>query len=284
MRIYTAEAHIDEGYTVGVCRHVESIPQDFHRHEFIELVYVFSGNAVEQVDDATFEVSRGDMIFINYGSRHAFVPTPEFEYANIYFMPDIIGSKVITPENALAMLSLTAFDEMRQDKNGGMLTFSGDERREIEFIISSMFAEYASGAPDSRRVMENYLSILFTKMLRKTAFRAQGDRYLNIGDELLAYIDENLGEELTLSSLAEKSFYNPSYFSRMFKKKFGLSLSDYVRERRMEQAEYLLLETDMPIDSIFREIGYADRSAFHHAFVKRTGFSPAEFRAQNKVK
>ena len=284
MRIYTVEAHIDGGHTVGVRRRLQKSSQELHRHEFIELVYILSGSAVQRVDDATFEVSRGDMLFINYGSRHAFDPTPELEYVNIYFMPDLLGEAMINPENALAALSLTSFDEMRKDKNGGMITFSGDERREVEFIISAMLSECESSALDSRQVLEHYLCILFTKMLSKTALRVQGDSFSNVWEELESYIDENLSEELTLSSLAKKSFYNPSYFSRIFKQKFGMALSDYVRIRRMEQAEYLLRETDLSVDEIVRTIGYADRSAFHHAFVKHAGASPAEFRARNKVK
>ena len=48
-------------------------------------------------------------------------------------------------------------------------------------------------------------------------------------EELFDYIDQNLGSDLTLSTLAGKCFYNPSYFSRAFKKETGLSPMDFLK-------------------------------------------------------
>ncbi len=284
MKIYKADGRIGNGRTIGVKKNRQNKPEEPHCHDFIEIVYVMSGGATQRVDEACYEVERGDIVFINYGSRHSFEPHDDFEYVNIYFMPEVLGSSIITSDNALALLSLTAFDEMRKDKNGGKLSFFGDERREVEFIISNMLREYAGDQPEGDRVVENYLSILFTKMLRKTLLNESGTQIKDIWDELREYIDENLHEELTLSALAKKSFYNPSYFSRIFKQRFGSSLSDYVRAKRIEHAMTLLSETELSVDEIIERIGYADRSAFYHAFSKMASMTPAEYRVQNKVK
>ena len=281
MKIYTAERHIGKGRTIGIKREVQSMSEEPHCHEFIEIVYVLSGAATERVDESSYEVERGDVIFINYGSHHAFEPNGDFEYANICFMPEVLSSSIITPDNALALLSLTAFDEMRKDKNGGKLSFFGDDRREIEFIIFRMIDEYGGDLTGSDRVIENYLSILLTKMLRRSLV---GDPAISsdVWQELRNYIDENLHEELTLSAIAKKSFYNPSYFSRIFKQRFGVSFSDYLRKKRMEYAMSLLSDTELSIEEIIERVGYADRSAFYHAFSKAVGKSPAEYRASTK--
>ena len=284
MKIYKHEQHIGNGRTVGVSRKLQRIGEQYHCHEFIEVVYIMSGRATQWVDESSFEVERGDVIFINYGSRHAFEPHGEFEYVNIYFMPELLGESIITHENALGLLSLTAFDEMRRDKNGGKLTFFGEERREIEFILAAMLRECSADLPASESVIGNYLSIIFTKMLRKTILGAGDGQERDIWDELLEYIDKNLNEELTLSSLAQKSFYNPSYFSRIFKQKYGISLSDHIRRRRMDNACRLLEETELSVDEIIARSGYTDRSAFYHAFSRQTGMAPAEYRAERKVK
>lgn len=278
--MYTAEVHIGNGRTIGISRKKQSCAEAFHCHEFIETVYVMSGRAIQRVDEASYEVERGDIVFINYGSLHSFEPLENFEYINIYFMPELLGSSIITQDNALALLSLTAFDEMRKDKNGGKLSFFGDERRELEFIITTMLREYEEDRPEAARVIENYLSILFTKMLRKTLMN--NSDVCDIWSELTEYIDKNLHEPLTLSALAQKSFYNPSYFSRIFKQRFGVSLSDYIRTKRIEQAMKLLSETELSVDEIISMTGYTDRSAFYHAFSRHTGTSPAEYRAKTK--
>ncbi len=282
MKIYKSEHYIKSGKTISIKKSSQKIVEALHSHDFIEIVYVLAGKAVQRVDEANYEVERGDIIFINYGSLHAFEPCGTFEYVNICFMPEVISSAIITQENALALLSLTAFDEMRKDKNGGKLSFFAEDRKEIEFIISKMLDEYILNLPEADRVIENYLGILLTKMLRKTLMSDAGVHIKDVWDELTEYIDENLHEELTLSSLAKKSFYNPSYFSRIFKQRFGVSFSDYIRQKRIEHAMELLRDTDLPIEDILALAGYSDRSAFYHAFSKIAGATPTEYR--NKVK
>ena len=282
MKIYKAERHIGNGKTIGIKKNIQDHTEEFHAHDFIEIVYVLAGKAVQRVDEANYEVERGDIIFINYGSLHAFEPCGAFEYVNICFMPEVISSAIITQDNALALLSLTAFDEMRKDKNGGKLSFFSDERKEIEFIIAKMLDEYNSELPESDRVIENYLGILLTKMLRKTLISDTGVQIKDVWQELTEYIDENLHDELTLSALAKKSFYNPSYFSRIFKQRFGMSLTDYIRQKRIEHAMQLLRDTELSVDDVLTRAGYSDRSAFYHAFSKITGATPTEYR--NKVK
>jgi YesN/AraC family two-component response regulator len=121
------------------------------------------------------------------------------------------------------------------------------------------------------------------KMLRKTEMGNESiskDWWV----ELIDYIDANIGEPLTLGSLAKKSFYNPSYFSRIFKQKFGVSLTDYIAKKRVDMAIELLANNDIPLDEIIRRCGFADRSSFYHSFSKYKGKAPSEFRSKTSKK
>ncbi len=62
-------------------------------------------------------------------------------------------------------------------------------------------------------------------------------------DELLAYINENYAEDITLSSMAEHFGYSKYYFSRMFNAALGTSLTDYVSAVRMMRALDLMRRT-----------------------------------------
>ena len=280
MRVYKSEDLIKSGNIIGIFSREEHRPEERHSHDFIEVVYILSGNATQWVDEQAFEVCRGDVIFINYGAVHAFLPQKEFHYVNICFMPEVLSNGIITPDNALALLSLTAFDELRRDKNGGMLSFSGEERAVIEFLLQDMLREYQEGLPLSGQVLESYLRVLFSRMLRKLLVEESSTETGDIWRDLISYIDENLHEELSLSALAQKSFYNPSYFSRIFKQKLGVSLTDYIRQKRMELAMRLLRETDLTVDEIIERTGYKERSAFYHAFSRCVGTAPVDYRAR----
>jgi AraC-like DNA-binding protein/mannose-6-phosphate isomerase-like protein (cupin superfamily) len=278
MIVYTAEKFIKEGTSIGIFSTREPKHICLHRHDFIEIVYISSGTATEYVDGAKYEVKRGDMLFINIGSNHAFEPHKDFAYVNISFLPEIVSDVIITKENAFSLLSLTAFNEMQKDADGAVISFHGDERKEVENIIEAMQKEYNGDKYGSKSVIECYMNILITKMLRKTQVGAFNGEGVDLWYELSDYIDHNLGNELTLSTLAQKCFYNPSYFSRMFKQKFGTSLTEYVGRKRVELAVKLLRETEIQVDEIARKSGFTDRSTFYHAFSKYTGKSPSDFR------
>ncbi|MBQ9131726.1 MAG: helix-turn-helix transcriptional regulator [Clostridia bacterium] len=284
MRIYKSERFIPKKESIGIFCAEKAYSEPSHRHDFIELVYILEGEAEHRVDDTCFQVKRGDMIFINFGSIHSFHSPESFSYVNVCFSPELVGGNMLTLENAIALLSLTAFDDMRKDKNYGRISFSGEDRREVEFLLSMMLKETREGLPSSSKVVEHYMGILMTKMLRRTELGEQDGLTLDIWQELRDYIDENPNGELSLTALAQKSFYNPSYFSRMFKQKFGSSLTDYVRRRRVLLATQLLADTDLSVDEVIERVGFSDRSAFYHSFSKEMGMTPAEYRARRTGK
>ena len=91
-----------------------------------------------------------------------------------------------------------------------------------------MHKEYGTNADDAHTVIENYLNILLTKM-RRVVRAADGGFISDAWESLRRYIDEHPEENLSLSVLAGKSFYNASYFSRVFKKHTGMTPTEYKR-------------------------------------------------------
>ena len=75
-----------------------------------------------------------------------------------------------------------------------------------------------------------------------------------------------------------EAVYNPSYFSRIFSEAFGMSITDYVLEKRFEKACSLLVSTDMTIEKIAAESGFRDSGSIFKYFKKRLGLTPAEYR------
>lgn len=251
-----------------------------HKHDFIEIVYVTEGSALEIVNDAQYEVRRGDLLFINYGSTHQFNVHESFSYVNVCFKPEILAETVITPENAFAMLQLTAFDEIRQESDNGMISFSGEERDEIEHLLRSMLSEYKQRPDSWRTMLESYMNILFVRILRRARFHTVEKDEPDMWKLLFEYIDQNLDSDLTLSTLAGKCFYNPSYFSRIFKERFEISVSEYINRRRIDHAIRLFQSTDFSSEHIAELSGFSSKSSFYRIFTKLTGKSPSEYRKQ----
>ena len=71
MQIYKAEQTLG-GEGIVVRREVANRIKEAHLHEFIEIIFIRSGEGVESVGGVDYSVRRGDMIFVNFGKEHGF--------------------------------------------------------------------------------------------------------------------------------------------------------------------------------------------------------------------
>lgn len=104
-----------------------------------------------------------------------------------------------------------------------------------------------------------------------------GDKVVS---SLQQYIRENISGELGRDHLAKQAFLNPEYLSRLFRRKTGMSLSDYITSERITAAKKLLLTTPLPIGDIALQTGYNNGAYFSKIFKKLTGQTPQQYRNQ----
>lgn len=100
--------------------------------------------------------------------------------------------------------------------------------------------------------------------------------------KLIAYIEENYAEPLTLTDLAQHFHFHPAYLSNYFSIHNSEGFVEYLHKIRIEKAEQLLTNSDEPISTISSQIGYADHSYFCKVFKKGTGLSPSQYRRKNR--
>lgn len=101
-------------------------------------------------------------------------------------------------------------------------------------------------------------------------------------ERCLQYIRRHYAEELALDELAQRYYFNPSYFSTLFKKYTGKHFTGYVTDLRLEIAYNKLLETDKKVYEVAQEVGYKDIKYFFKLFKKRFGLTPDECRIFNQ--
>ena len=95
------------------------------------------------------------------------------------------------------------------------------------------------------------------------------------------YIAQNYGKDLSIEHLASVVYLTPDYLSRLFKKATGKSLSQYIRQFRMEKARELLLGSEKKVIQIGSEVGYPNYSYFCQSFREYFGNSPEKYRQEN---
>ena len=92
------------------------------------------------------------------------------------------------------------------------------------------------------------------------------------------YVQNNLGEDLSLNSLADMVFFNPKYLSRLFKQVTGSNLSDYINEKKLIKAKGLLKQSHIKIHEIAKAVGYSSGPYFTKFFKKGATITPQEYR------
>jgi AraC family transcriptional regulator len=97
------------------------------------------------------------------------------------------------------------------------------------------------------------------------------------------YIEDNLAGEISYDEAAKIACCSTYYFQRMFSCVTGISLSEYIRRRRMTQAAFELQSTDIKVLDVALKYGYTSPTSFNRAFKSVHGISPAAAKSQGSV-
>ena len=92
------------------------------------------------------------------------------------------------------------------------------------------------------------------------------------------YIKANLTKPLSVEFLAKETGYTDYYFTKKFRKETGVSLTDYIKQARIEYAKILLITTRTGIDEISDSLRFGTRNYFSKVFREIVGITPAAYR------
>ena len=104
-----------------------------------------------------------------------------------------------------------------------------------------------------------------------------------IEQKVIPYIREHFSESLTVTEIAADAALNPQYMMRLFKKKTGISVLEFVTNCRMKMAKELLKNTDWNNEIVSDKLGYASSGYFIKLFKKTFGMTPREFRKASGI-
>lgn len=92
------------------------------------------------------------------------------------------------------------------------------------------------------------------------------------------YIYSNIKDRITVQDLADHTGLSTNYLSRVFKQNLGVSISDYIREKKIEKATHLLKYSDESIVDIANYLSFSSQSHFIQTFQDYTGLTPKKYR------
>lgn len=99
-----------------------------------------------------------------------------------------------------------------------------------------------------------------------------------------AYIDENLGESITLADMAQAAGLSRMHFAAQFRIATGVRPHEFLLRRRIERAQEMLLETRDPLVEIALAVGFQTQAHFTTVFRRFVGDTPYQWRCANRVR
>ena len=155
------------------------------------------------------------------------------------------------------------------------LNIDRDQREKILGPVEEAGKHFA-GSMDSGM---DYLRQFFTRILKCRDQSGAG----RISPQIMkaaAFIREHSSEDISLNQAALVADMSPAHFSTVFAREIGEGFSEYLTDRRMEEARQKLAGTSMRITDIAEAVGYRDPHYFSSIFKKTQHMTPKEYRSR----
>ena len=231
----------------------------------LKICLVLAGQAMWQIEERTFSVQRGDIVFLNIGQHRRFLS----------FGEEGLSLCVFTfPRNALSQLHHYIFFRDLSKKNPL-------QDPKLYLILNEVLSFWRTGSPLRYEWAEAKFTEFFIRAEQledfcPDAITPQNLDILNRMDQ----IDASIANGLTLRQIAKAAGLSESAFSRRFSSAAGISFKQYAMEKKMQRALELLKNTDMKIIDIAAECGFESISGFYDTFRKLLGTTPNKLRSE----
>ena len=153
---------------------------------------------------------------------------------------------------------------------------------DLEMILGLNF-EYIQELGKIKSIEE--LCIWVVKVLDRfteSVYENRNIKNVDIIRKTRGFIRANFKKKIKLIDISKAICLSPYYLSHIFKRETGITLMEYLAKVRIEEAKYLLENTQWNTTRISFEVGYSDQSYFCKVFKKSEAISPFDYRKRMK--
>ena len=241
-----------------------------HSHTCFELIF-YCNSPVEIKYDSTYEKAKEVFDFSASFKEQNTLKLRQNSF--VIVPPNVAHDELHLGDNLVMCIGFTS--ENREDLLPYAFKEMSDEKVGIRTFLEQIIDEFNNKKYGFEQYMNNLLHNLVLVLLRNTKQEASN------GDELKyieQYIKQNIGRNITISSLAQMSGYSISHFRRIFKEYTGLSPKRYIANQRIAVAKQLLKNTSLSLNEIAESVGFTDYFQFATFYKKECGVSPGKDR------
>ena len=262
-----------------------------HRHEYMQINYVYQGKAEYLLNNKHFKIIKGDIFVIPSYMPHSIIETNDTcaEIFEFEFMPGFIKQDIKNIKNTGIFMDFTYMEPFSFSENQvkPCLNLAGRKQVEVEDILNEALREY--NRRKSRYILMIRSLLLKLLVLIEREFTAnQGDgkfypvyvRHQDSISNAMKYIDSHYTEDLSIEKVAREFALSQSYFSYLFKNITSRTFTEYLNNCRISKALELLKKTDKKVIDISLDVGFNNVYHFNRMFKQQMGISPLEYKKQ----
>ncbi len=222
-------------------------------YKSILILYTKSGSGMIHYRKDSVRLEKGSVAVINCLDEHIYFPINEWEFEFLHFDG----------------LSAQEFYEHIYSLGGRFVFYDAKLYQKLSQALTACRERNVANEAVISKYISDILYILLSCVQKNRP---------HLSDEVCEYIEKNLAADITASAVAEHFGFSRSYFSTVFKKTTGTTVSEYLLSCRLNKAKILMMGGELSVSQISELTGFKDTNTFIRAFKRKEGITPLKYK------
>lgn len=246
-----------------------------------EITLIVSGSGTFYTEDTALSVRQGDIHVVACGDRHRICASSSEKLRSICIGFSFDEEK--TPDSYRFLEDFFAESPFFVREGGS----------ELRCLIEMLIGEFYVFRMAHENAVEALLKLILLKVCRVFSdacdARAEKnpDRAVPSPDtvyKIVKYVDENIESVRTVREISQRLHYTESYVSTVFRRRMGVTLQSYIREKKLESAKMLLEYGNRTAAEVSEILHFECPQSFAKSFKRKYGVTPHRFVSKQKDK
>lgn len=266
---------------------IDSKIRFLHCHDGYEVLMMKRGNVGMQIEDRTITLQPGDIVLIPPYVFHFACQQSSDTYCRVVLnMKETVIQSLIARDESYRHITDVFYQtpDYHIHVNGSTLRQLIDIACALEAASGSKADAYGANI-----LSKSLLSIILVILNRQAASsvapilpQTQAPSMPKVVTDVIHYVDQNLAGDLSVSGIAESVHLNSVYLTRLFRQYSGLSLQQYIIEKRLAEAKRMLRNGQSPTDVCYA-CGFNNYSNFSRTFTNHVKISPRQYQENSRA-
>ena len=257
-----------------------------HRHNYIEMIYNCKGKTSHVINGSSeIVLEEGEILLLGTDAVH------EVGYAET---DDIAVNFIIKPEFFSTAINGLGYDNAIYNLITSVLSAGGDSfirfdvknTVPVKNLIENLIWSFIFPEENSNALQNMTMGLLFAELTKRAGVVSKSVASSYEQDMILKVVNyiESSYKDAKLLTIADELKISVVSLSKLVKNYTGKTFKDLLQEKRINEAEKLILNTKIPVTEIIFSVGYENTNFFYKMFSLKYGCTPKEYRKRQADK